>query len=204
MQVLVSVGSTLLQWFVAPALYRALAQRLQLTEALHFRAVLTWAVQHWTAFFKVGPAPDMASMGLMLTALLAGLMALGVGLLVTFPLAGLLVHVGLYHLYGQLARYLGPPGTTISTPLPTIGAAEPYELREKVSWELVAKRNTTPLSAACPLCAGMCGQTRGIAPAPGSPASARGLYCPTPGGREQPTIHSVSTLTGTSRPQLRH
>lgn len=96
--------STVVGWILGPAVTIAFAQRMELTDAFKFRNVLAWVVRNWVQCLLVSVIAGLVSFLISLVAVLAGALALGIGLIVTLPFGFLMSSIYQNHLFGQLAQ----------------------------------------------------------------------------------------------------
>ena len=101
----------LLQWILAPAVVLAGSRRRRFRDMLEVQVILTWAYTHFGPCLRL----QLVTLGVVwllgLVAAIGGLLLLGIGWLITVPLALLLTTLYQVHLYGQLAVVYGLPGT---------------------------------------------------------------------------------------------
>ncbi len=101
---LVSLLSTIAGLIIGPGISIALAQRMQLADVFSFGSVLAWIGQNWTRCLVVSLVAALASILIAVVSMIAGTIALGIGLIVAVPFMGLMSSLYQYHLYGQLAQ----------------------------------------------------------------------------------------------------
>jgi hypothetical protein len=103
-QSLVALLPTVAGWILGPAIAIALAQRMELADAFKFGNVLAWVAQNWVQCLLVSLIAGLMSLLISVVAALTGALALGIGLIVTFPFGFLMSSIYQHHLFGQLAQ----------------------------------------------------------------------------------------------------
>ncbi len=89
---------------VAPAYYVAMAQpNSKISDGLKFGEIIGWALNHLGQIILALIVSFVVGVALMAVSNL-GAIAIGIGLLVTVPLANFLTQIYTMHLYGQIAR----------------------------------------------------------------------------------------------------
>lgn len=104
---LMALLPTVAGWILGPAIMIALAQRMELADAFKFRNVLAWVARNWVQCLLVSVIAGLMSVLISLVSVLTGTLALGIGLIVTFPFGFLMSSIYQSHLFGQLAQTRG-------------------------------------------------------------------------------------------------
>ena len=87
------------------------SRRRRFRDMLEVQVILTWAYTHFGPCLRLQLVTLGVTWLLGLVAAIGGLLLLGIGWLITVPLALLLTTLYQVHLYGQLAVVYGLPGT---------------------------------------------------------------------------------------------
>jgi hypothetical protein len=101
---------------LTPGFTIAFARDEEIRSGLQLTEIWQWTQQHLGQVLLIGIVYLAASFALGITAMLAGLLLCGVGLIVTMPLSTLVIMLFQHHLYGQLARENREPAVPATTP----------------------------------------------------------------------------------------
>ena len=101
---------------LTPGFTIAFARDEEIRSGLQLTEIWQWTQQHLGQLLLIGIVYLAASFALGITAMLAGLLLCGVGLIVTMPLSTLVIMLFQHHLYGQLARENREPAVPATTP----------------------------------------------------------------------------------------
>jgi MFS family permease len=101
---------------LTPGFTIAFARDEEIRSGLQLTEIWQWTQQHLGQVLLIGIVYLAASFALGITAMLAGLLLCGVGLIVTMPLSTLVIMLFQHHLYGQLARENREPTVPATTP----------------------------------------------------------------------------------------
>jgi MFS family permease len=101
---------------LTPGFTIAFARDEEIRSGLQLTEIWQWTQQHLGQVLLIGIVYLAASFALGITAMLAGLLLCGVGLIVTMPLSTLVIMLFQHHLYGQLARQRTEPAVPATTP----------------------------------------------------------------------------------------
>lgn len=99
---------------LTPGFTIAFARDEEIRSGLQLTEIWQWTQQHLGQVLLIGIVYLAASFALGITAMLAGLLLCGVGLIVTMPLSTLVIMLFQHHLYGQLARGSTEPVTPVT------------------------------------------------------------------------------------------
>ena len=99
---------------LTPGFTIAFARDEEIRSGLQLTEIWQWTQQHLGQLLLIGIVYLAASFALGITAMLAGLLLCGVGLIVTMPLSTLVIMLFQHHLYGQLARGSTEPVTPVT------------------------------------------------------------------------------------------
>ena len=101
---------------LTPGFTIAFARDEEIRSGLQLTEIWQWTQQHLGQVLLIGIVYLAASFALGITAMLAGLLLCGVGLIVTMPLSTLVIMLFQHHLYGQLARENREPAVPATAP----------------------------------------------------------------------------------------
>ncbi|MFZ4661764.1 MAG: DUF4013 domain-containing protein [Caldilineaceae bacterium] len=101
---------------LTPGFTIAFARDEEIRSGLQLTEIWQWTQQHLGQVLLIGIVYLAASFALGITAMLAGLLLCGVGLIVTMPLSTLVIMLFQHHLYGQLARQRTEPAMPATAP----------------------------------------------------------------------------------------
>ena len=101
---------------LTPGFTIAFARDEEIRSGLQLTEIWQWTQQHLGQVLLIGIVYLAASFALGITAMLAGLLLCGVGLIVTMPLSTLVIMLFQHHLYGQLARENREPAVPATVP----------------------------------------------------------------------------------------
>ena len=99
---------------LTPGFTIAFARDEEIRSGLQLTEIWQWTQQHLGQLLLIRIVYLAASFALGITAMLAGLLLCGVGLIVTMPLSTLVIMLFQHHLYGQLARGSTEPVTPVT------------------------------------------------------------------------------------------